>query len=39
MAVPDAIRNSKAWGGRFSALQILIQENLKVVDYAIRGWI
>jgi uncharacterized SAM-binding protein YcdF (DUF218 family) len=39
MAVPDAIRNSKAWGGRFSALQILIQENLKVVDYAIHGWI
>ena len=39
LAVPDAIRNSKAWGGRFSALQNLILENLKIVDYAIHGWI
>jgi uncharacterized SAM-binding protein YcdF (DUF218 family) len=39
MAVPDAIRNSNAWGGRFSVLQNLIQENLKILYYAIHGWI
>jgi hypothetical protein len=39
MAVPDAIRNSEEWGGRFSVLQNLILENLKIVDYKIHGWI
>jgi uncharacterized SAM-binding protein YcdF (DUF218 family) len=39
MAVPDAIRNSEGWGGRFSVLQNLVVENLKIVDYAIHGWI
>jgi uncharacterized SAM-binding protein YcdF (DUF218 family) len=39
MAVPDAIRNSEGWGGRFSTLQNLVVEDLKIVDYAIHGWI
>jgi uncharacterized SAM-binding protein YcdF (DUF218 family) len=39
MAVPDAIRNSEGWGGRFSVLQNLILENLKIIDYNIHGWI
>jgi uncharacterized SAM-binding protein YcdF (DUF218 family) len=39
MAVPDAVRNSEEWGGRFSVLQNLILENLKIVDYKIHGWI
>jgi uncharacterized SAM-binding protein YcdF (DUF218 family) len=39
MPVDDAIRNSKEWGGRFSALQNLVVENFKIVYYAIRGWI
>jgi uncharacterized SAM-binding protein YcdF (DUF218 family) len=39
MAVPDAIRNSEEWGGRFSVLQNLILENLKIIDYKIHGWI
>jgi uncharacterized SAM-binding protein YcdF (DUF218 family) len=39
MAVSDAVRNSEAWGGRFIVLQNLILENLKIVDYAIHGWI
>jgi uncharacterized SAM-binding protein YcdF (DUF218 family) len=39
MPVPDAIRNSEEWGGRFSVLQNLILENLKIVDYEIHGWI
>ena len=39
MIVPDAIRNSEQWGGRFSVLQTLIVENLKIVDYAIHSWI
>jgi uncharacterized SAM-binding protein YcdF (DUF218 family) len=39
MAVPDAIRGSKGWAGRFSALQNLVIENFKIVVYAIRGWI
>jgi uncharacterized SAM-binding protein YcdF (DUF218 family) len=39
MAIDDAIRNSKEWGGRFSALQNLVIENFKIGYYAIRGWI
>jgi uncharacterized SAM-binding protein YcdF (DUF218 family) len=39
MAVPDAIRGSKGWAGRFSALQNLVIENFKIAVYAIRGWI
>lgn len=39
MPVDDAIRNSKEWGGRFSALQSMVVENFKIVYYAIRGWI
>ena len=39
MAVPDAIRNSNGWAGRFSALQNLVVENFKIIYYAIRGWI
>ena len=39
MPVDDAIRNSKEWGGRFSALQNLVVENFKIVYYAARGWI
>ena len=39
MPVPDAIRGSKGWAGRFSALQNLVLENLKIVVYAARGWI
>lgn len=39
MAVSDAIRGSKGWAGRFSALQNLVIENLKIAYYAIRGWI
>jgi len=39
MAVPDAIRNSKGWAGRIPALQNLIVEDFKIIDYAIHGWI
>jgi uncharacterized SAM-binding protein YcdF (DUF218 family) len=39
MAVSDAIRGSKGWAGRFSALQNLVIENFKILVYAIRGWI
>jgi uncharacterized SAM-binding protein YcdF (DUF218 family) len=39
MSVPDAIRNSTAWGGRFTVLQNLVAENLKILDYKIHGWI
>jgi uncharacterized SAM-binding protein YcdF (DUF218 family) len=39
MSVPDAIRNSRGWAGRFSVLQNLVVENFKVVYYVIRGWI
>lgn len=39
LPVDDAIRNSKEWAGRFSVLQNLVVENLKIVYYRMRGWI
>ena len=39
MAVRDVIQTSAGWGGRFGSFETMMGESVKIVYYAIRGWI
>jgi uncharacterized SAM-binding protein YcdF (DUF218 family) len=39
MAVPDVLHSTEQWYGRFQAMEIMMVESTKIVDYACRGWI
>jgi uncharacterized SAM-binding protein YcdF (DUF218 family) len=39
MAVPDVLEATEHWPGRFSAFETMLMETVKIVYYAIRGWI
>ena len=39
MAVPDVLHSTEHWNGRFSAFEIMLVESVKIVYYALRGWI
>jgi len=39
MAVPDVLHSTEHWDGRFSAFETMTAETVKIVYYAIRGWI
>ena len=39
MAVPDVLHSTEHWNGRFSAFETMVVESIKIVYYALRGWI
>jgi uncharacterized SAM-binding protein YcdF (DUF218 family) len=39
MAVPDVLHSTEHWPGRFSAFEIMVGESIKIIYYAVRGWI
>lgn len=39
MAVPDVLHSTEHWNGRFSAFETMTVESVKIVYYALRGWI
>jgi len=39
MAVPDVLHSTEHWTGRFSAFETMMGETVKIVYYAVRGWI
>lgn len=39
MAVPDVLHSTEHWNGRFSAFETMSVESVKIVYYALRGWI
>jgi uncharacterized SAM-binding protein YcdF (DUF218 family) len=39
MAVPDVLHSTEHWNGRFSAFETMLVESVKIVYYALRGWI
>ncbi len=39
MAVPDVLHSTEHWNGRFSAFETMLAESVKIVYYAVRGWI
>lgn len=39
MPVRDVLQSSAGWGGRFGAFEIMVGESVKIVYYALRGWI
>ena len=39
MAVPDVLHSTEHWNGRFSAFETMAVESVKIVYYALRGWI
>jgi uncharacterized SAM-binding protein YcdF (DUF218 family) len=39
MAVPDVLHSTEHWNGRFSAFEMMLVESVKIVYYALRGWI
>ena len=39
MAVPDVLHSTEHWNGRFSALETMLVESVKIVYYTLRGWI
>lgn len=39
MAVPDVLHSTEHWNGRFSAFETIAVESVKIVYYALRGWI
>jgi uncharacterized SAM-binding protein YcdF (DUF218 family) len=39
MAVPDVLQSAEHWQGRFSSFEIMLGESVKIVYYALRGWI
>lgn len=38
MPVPDLLRASEHWTGRFQAFETMVQESIKIVYYRLRGW-
>jgi uncharacterized SAM-binding protein YcdF (DUF218 family) len=39
MAVVDVLDSTEHWNARFSAFEIMLVESVKIVYYAVRGWI
>lgn len=39
MAVPDVLHSTEHWNGRFSAFETMLVESVKILYYAVRGWI
>lgn len=39
MAVPDVLHSTEHWTGRFQASETMTGETVKIVYYAVRGWI
>ena len=39
MAVPDVLHSTEHWNGRFSAFETMLVESVKIIYYALRGWI
>lgn len=39
MAVPDVLQSAEHWDGRFSSFETMTAETVKIVYYAVRGWI
>jgi uncharacterized SAM-binding protein YcdF (DUF218 family) len=39
MAVPDVLDSTEKWSGRFGAFETMLVESVKIVYYAVRGWI
>ena len=39
MAVRDVLHSTENWKGRFGAFEIMLVESVKIVYYAVRGWI
>jgi uncharacterized SAM-binding protein YcdF (DUF218 family) len=39
MAVPDVLHATEHWNGRFSAFETMLVESVKIIYYALRGWI
>ena len=39
MAVPDVLHSTEHWYERFSAFETMATETVKIVYYAVRGWI
>jgi uncharacterized SAM-binding protein YcdF (DUF218 family) len=39
MAVPDVLRSTEHWNGRFPAFETMMVESAKIVYYRIHGWI
>ena len=39
MAVPDVLHLTEHWNGRFSAFETMLVESVKIIYYALRGWI
>jgi uncharacterized SAM-binding protein YcdF (DUF218 family) len=39
MAVPDVLHSTEHWNGRFQAFEVMLAESVKILDYAVRGWI
>jgi len=39
MAVRDVLQTSAGWGGRFGSFETMMGESVKIVYYAVRGWI
>jgi uncharacterized SAM-binding protein YcdF (DUF218 family) len=38
MAVPDVLHSTEHWNGRFQAFETMLGESVKIVYYAVRGW-
>ena len=39
MPVPDVLRATEHWDGRFPAFQIMVVETAKIIYYGLRGWL
>jgi uncharacterized SAM-binding protein YcdF (DUF218 family) len=39
MPVPDVLRSTEHWNGRFPAFETLVVESTKIAYYGLRGWI
>jgi uncharacterized SAM-binding protein YcdF (DUF218 family) len=39
MPVPDVLRSTEGWAGRFPAFETMLSESAKIVYYSLRGWI
>ena len=39
MPVPDVLRETEHWDGRFPAFETMVVESVKIVYYGLRGWL
>jgi uncharacterized SAM-binding protein YcdF (DUF218 family) len=39
MPVPDVLRETEHWSGRFPAFETMVAESAKIVYYGLRGWL